>query len=180
MFEAEVIGPTMEKFLIGTCASGSFKYIGLNISRDSKGCTTMDQLEYIQSMETFSINPQRSSLKMSELSDSEKSEYRALLGQLNWISTHTRPDIAFAVCALSASCKNATVWDLLRIKKIMHKFKNYPVKVYFPKLEGINCCKFECFSDALFANLPGSISQGGFIIFLVDDSGNKCPVFLAI
>ena len=58
----------------------------------------------------------------------------------------------------------------------MHKLKNYPVKVYFPKLEGINCCKLECFSDASFANLPGSGSQGGFIIFLVDDRGNKCPV----
>ena len=55
VFESEVIGPIMEKFLIGSCASGSFKYIGLNISRDSKGCTTIDQLEYIQSMETFSL-----------------------------------------------------------------------------------------------------------------------------
>ena len=30
----------------------------------SKGCTTIHQLEHIQSMETFSINLQRSSLKM--------------------------------------------------------------------------------------------------------------------
>ena len=39
----------------------------------------------------------------------EKTKYRLLLGQLNWLVTHTRSDIAFDTCELSVSLNNAKV-----------------------------------------------------------------------
>ena len=46
-------------------------------------------------------------------------------------------------------------------------------------MKPIEECSIECFSDASFANLAGSGSQGGFIIFLRvrDETGERCPVY---
>ena len=43
-------------------------------------------------------------------------------------------------------------------------------------LQTISHCSLECYSDASFANLPGSGSQGGLIIFLQDSTGARCPI----
>ena len=61
----------------------------------------------------------RSMAKSSELSDSERKEFRSLIGQSSWIATQTRPDIAFDVCELSGHCRNATVADAVRLNKII-------------------------------------------------------------
>ena len=34
----------------------------------------------------------------------------------------------------------------------------------------------ECYSDASFANLGDCGSQGGFVIFLPDENGHRCPI----
>ena len=34
----------------------------------------------------------------------------------------------------------------------------------------------ECYSDASFGNLAGGGSQGGYIIFLSDPDGSRCPL----
>ena len=39
----------------------------------------------------------------------EKQKYRTLIGQLNWVSSQTRPDIAFEACEASVSFKDAKV-----------------------------------------------------------------------
>ena len=177
-FETSVIKKLSNLFLIGSVESGAFKYVGLNIQYQSQGHgLSVDQIQYASSLEPVSVSRKRANEKSSDLSEEERAEYRSTVGQLNWIATQTRPDIAFDVCELSVSYPCATVGDLLRLNKVIQRIQSDNVKLRFRKMESLDECHLECYSDASFANLPGGGSQGGFIILLRDPVGSRCPIY---
>ena len=96
-FKRDVVDNLSDMFLIGSSASKAFKYIGLNIESKPTGETTIDQFQYIQNLKMVQISKEKSNSKSSEWFDRQRSDYRSLIGQLNWISTHTRPDISFGI-----------------------------------------------------------------------------------
>ena len=165
-----------EKFLIGSSESITFTYVGLSIKSYRDGLT-IDQNEYIAGLGSIPINKRRASEKSEKLDEKEKKEYRALVGQLNWISTHTRPDIAFETCVLSSSFYEAKVADLIRLNKLVERVQRDNINIYFPRLDNIREVTLECYTDASLQNLTNSNSQGGLIIFLKDNAGKKCPLF---
>ena len=177
LFKAQIVDRLSDLFLIGTAASKAFKYVGLNIAVANDGCTTVDQFEYTQAIQPIAISSKRAMAKSSDLSEREKAEYRALVGQLNWVATHTRPDIAFDVCELGVNYKEATVSDLIRLNKVIRRLKTDNLRLLFAKVENIEQCRLDCYADASFANLAGCASQGGFIVLLRDSSGKSCPIF---
>ena len=85
-FENCVIEKLRNKFLIGSSASRDFRYVGLNMVSTNEGMM-VDQFQYASSLQPICISRGRSANKNSELSESEKTDYRGLLGQLNWLST---------------------------------------------------------------------------------------------
>ena len=113
----------------------------------------------------------------NRLTENEKKAYRALVGQLNWVATHTRPDAGFETCALSSSYQEATLDDLIRLNKLTERVKKENVNLFFPRLRDLRKCSIECYTDAAFKNLQNGKSQGGLIIFLQDSYGNRCPIF---
>ena len=171
-----VIEKLKEKFLIGSAESLNFTYVGLRIQSYKDGWT-IDQNQYIAGLDMIPINKQRASEKKEALDDKEKKEYRALVGQLNWISTHTRPDIAFETCMLSSAFHEAKVADLTRLNKLVERVKRDKVNIYFPRINNIREVTLECYTDASLHNLQKGNSQGGLIIFLKDRSGYKCPLY---
>ena len=175
-FEKQVINKLKEKFLIGSSASITFTYVGLSIKSYSDGIT-IDQTQYISSLNTIPVSKDRISQKKSQLLESEIVAYRALVGQLNWVATHTRPDIAFETCELSVSLKKGTMTDLIRLNKLVERVKKESINLFFPQLKCLRKCTLECFTDASFRNLPNEESQGGLIIFLRDETGKRCPIF---
>ena len=175
-FEECIITKLREEFLVGNSASGSFKYLGLNVMSNSDGIT-VDQIQYASSLSEVKVSYSRAMQKNSELSDHEKAEYRALIGQLSWMATHTRPDIAYDTCELSIAYKRATVGDLVKLNKLVNRVKRESMRLYFPKLLPIGSCVIECYTDASHAKLPDGGSQGGLIVFLRDENGNRCPIY---
>ena len=172
-FEECVISQLKKEFLIGTMDSGSFKYVGLNIRQEAEGIS-VDQENYIRSVNQVEISHKKCQTKSMNLNDEEMHQYRLVVGQLNWIGTQTRPDISFDVCALSMQFGKSTIGDLMEANKVIKRVKTDQVSLFFPVLTGN--IHIEGFSDASFANLSDCHSQGGFIVFIVDENGKRCPI----
>ena len=171
-FEANVIATMKDKFQIGSNETKSFKYVGVNI-KGTSGTVRVDQEHYIEGLQEVGIASDR--FRSDDLTANEKKVYRALVGQLNWVATQTRPDVLFEVCLLSSVFDTATVEDLLCANKLVRKLKASSVILKFPKLHN-DSLFVECYSDASFGNLINGGSQGGYVIFISDTDGNRCPV----
>ena len=176
LFYEQVIKKLEKLFLIGKFGQGEFKYIGLKIDNNDS-ITTIDQLEYASSIQPISVSCKRAGDKSSEINEKEKTEFRSLLGQLNWVGTQTRPDILFDVGDLTGSAKTATINELLRLNKVVSRLDGHQVKLKFPPMEDINGCHLQVFSDASFGNLGDGGSQVGLIVFLVNSDGIRCPLY---
>ena len=109
------------------------------------------------------------------MNSKEQYSYRQVVGQLNWISTQTRPDLAYDVCQLSAKLNTPTIRDLIKANKVLKRAKATQVSLKFKKL--ISPLHLLSYCDASFANLPDGSSQGGMLIFMADDHGNTSPLF---
>ena len=176
VFEELIIEKICELFSIGSSETQTFKYLGLQIDSDGKTICTVDQRAYGASLKKIPISRNRLNNSKSFLSEKERSEYRSLIGQLNWMATQTRPDIAFDVCSLSASSKNATISDVLKANKLVERVQGNTVKLSFLCKSKLSDCELICFSDASFANLSGEGSQGGSVVCLKDSIGNLLPL----
>ena len=176
-FERQIINELKDRLQVGSTDSGQFKYIGLNLTTTGDGNITVDQHQYCATLCPMKLSKTRTMMKTSDLSEEEKAEYRALVGQLNWIATQTRPDISFDIGELSTSTSKARVLDAIRLNKVIERVKTDNVRLVIPNLKPLSMCHIECYADASFANLPDQGSQGGYIIFLCDGGDRKCPLY---
>ena len=177
LFLDTIIKKLINKFRIGSSAKITFTYVGINFNAYNDGLT-MDQDHYINSLTTIPISTARATEKNCDLTKEEKKTFRTLIGQMSWVSTHTRPDVAFETCELGGIYKTAKVSDLIRLNHLVDKIKGNPVHIFYPRLPTLNRCTIRCYSDASFGNLTRDGSQAGFIIFLESDSGHMhCPIY---
>ena len=116
-FFANIVAPMKEQLTVGTSHDGEFfKYIGVNITQKD-GIIGLHQNDYVDSLEKIGLTRAHASRRLDKLGKRELHDYRALVGQINWLGTQTRSDISFDVCELSAVLNAATVDDVLRVKK---------------------------------------------------------------
>ena len=149
-----------------------FKYVGVNVVQAPNKTVKIDQNSYVESIESMPISFERSKVKHSSLQKNEWTLLRSKIGQLNWLSRMSRPDIAFQVCQASTSLKNATVQEVLTINKVISYVKTNHCCIKFPLFKDLSSLHLVVYTDASCANLKDGSSQGGQIIFLTD--GKLC------
>ena len=175
-FIDSIIKKLMTIFKIGSTGSGSFTYVGYRLNTYQDGIT-LDQEQYINSIKDVYLSKKRKIDKTCILTKKELAAFRTLVGQLSWVSTHTRPDIAFEVCELGAKVPIATISDLISLNHLVKRIQTTHVNLYFPNMDSSNEYIIKCFTDASYRSLPLEGSQAGFIIFIETPDGRKrCPI----
>ena len=130
----------------------------------------MSQLGYVHQISSLQIAPERRDKNKLPIDEEERSKLRSLGGQLLWVSSQTRPDVAYGTCMATNSYASGTITELKQANKTVKTLKDSPLKVKFPGIK-LDKASIVVFSDASFANLPDGSSQGGYLVFIADDSG---------
>ena len=167
-FRSTIIDPLKARFLVSAEETDELRYLGLSL----KGIPnefTLNLEHYAKLVKEIDVLPKRES--DDTLTGEETKKLRILSGQLNWLSTQGRPDLAFNSCQVACSIKSATVKDLKYANKTVRMAKGLDYKLTYHPLGDPTSWKIVCFSDASFGNLPDGGSQGGCLTFLVGDKG---------
>ena len=123
-----VMGSIQRKFKISAKHSGSFKYIGLNVSQtDSE--IVVDQRQYVESLKPISLTAERAQQKEEPLTKDEKVSLRSVSGQLLWATTQSRPDASFDACVVSNYGKEPIVKSILMANKSIKKLQGNHVQL---------------------------------------------------
>ena len=168
-FENDVIDKVRETFNISSECKSSFKYLGLEITHTSNGIY-LSQRKYTAELQEIQIENQRKQSVNSPLTELEKTQLRSTIGKLNWLSTETRPDLAYTVSQLASSMKQPTIKSLVYANKIIKYVKQNDVDMFFPKLDLNDIC-VRCYADASFGTLENGGSQAG--VFVEIASGDQ-------
>ena len=110
------------------------------------------------------------------LSSKETQQLRRIAGQLNWVSTQTRPGMAYAASIVCGSIKDAGVRDLISANHFFKILKSTEVMLSFPKTEAIKSAALICFSETSFGHLKCCGSQGGMVVFIEGSNGKYMPL----
>ena len=175
IFHSTVIAKLKEMMTMGNEESLNMTFLGLHIYEDNSALY-LHTNPYSNSLEevVLSVTDKQNTSRL--LNSEEKSKLKHVSGQLNWITTQSRPDLAFENCTIGNSSANATVKSIITANKALKKAKSNDVFLCFPKNLNINEAKLVCFCDASFANLDGGFSQGGHLIFVTDNKGIYCLI----
>ena len=163
LFNEHVVKQLTRKFKIGRRKSGDFRYVGLKIKKEETGISVNQEL-YAEEIEEVRFDVKGRS-NIDNLDQDETWLLRGTAGQINWISSQTRPDVSFDSLELSVERNKASIGTLKRANKVVRKIKIRESEIFFPEIGELE--KQEVYSDAGFCNLPdGMSSTQGEVILL--------------
>ncbi len=95
-------------------------------------------------------------------------QFASLRGQLEYIASGTRPDVAFSLAKLSqVKSEEARNEHAKSLNSAIRKVKSDDIRILFPVQDLESVC-FRSYSDAAFANSSDLKSQLGIVIVLID------------
>ena len=95
----------------------------------------MHQRKYMEEIEIVEID--KPNQKDRILLPHETQQLRRVAGQLNWVSTQTRPDMAYVTSVVNSSIKDATVRDLVTANKFIKLLKCNELVLSFPQINDL-------------------------------------------
>ena len=155
----------------------SFWLRRLQVVKQYENRVILDHSEYIERMKNETVDPKRATDKKEILTTQEQKLYRQLVGQLNWAVQGSRPDMAFEMINMSTKLKQGTVENLVRVIKKISRMKDFHSYMTFPRLNKAAELKIVVFTDASLGNInEGTGSTGAYIVWLMDNTGQCCPI----
>ena len=173
-FYIQVISKLKSTFAVGLEEDTNLKYLGLQISQTKLGISVSTNC-YANSLKSITV-PENKSIGIDGFSSEETKLLKQFCGQINWLSTQGRPNIAFESCFVANSLKTGDPKIFDYANKVIRKTRNQNVILNYPRNFDIFSCCVVTFCDASFCNLPNGGSQGGYVSFIVDKNGVFSPV----
>ena len=152
------------RFKFGAFERGEFKYTGIHFKQWDDYSIEYDQISYIEKISPISISKVRRQQTTSEVSESERTALRSLVGALQYAAVHTRPDISAKEGELQSMVCKATVAELITANKVLSESKQHPVSLMVLPIapQDVTYCAF---SDASFLSNKQNSAHQGTLIF---------------
>ena len=110
------------------------------------------------------------------MEEREQTEFRSRVGQLNWMSQTTRPDMSRQVSQLGQSFHGGRRKEIGRLNKVIEMVKEKPLKVKIEKIDK-GSKYLEVYVDAAFGREGEQRAQVGILIMMRDKKGRKIPLW---
>ena len=168
-FLSKIIPQIKQIFKISLEEEDKFRYLGLNVEQSAHGIhiSLENYIRGMEEMDTSQLGKDKSRL----LNSKEKTELKAMIGQINWASTQSRPDVSFENCILGGLADKSTVAEVYQANKIVRKLQSQRLDLFFSSMFDLESVRIVTFCDSSFGNLHDYGSQGGSLIFLIDRNG---------
>ena len=175
VFEREVEYKLKEKFVFSKMEETSFKYCGCRIEVKNDGSIEADQNEYVENMEQI---PPVEGPTDRRLTEKEKKQVRAMIGEIFWMSLMTRPDLSYDVNVLSSQVSMATVSTVMELNRLVTKVKKYKNNTLkFNKLGKLSDLTAKVFADASYGNRDeGTRSTEGRVVLIQNDNSGSVNI----
>lgn len=157
-----------DMFIVGSQNTESFRYLGMNITQHDDKSISLDQTEYIKSINSISTDTIMNRHNEDDSPLKQKDQLRSLVGKFNWILSVSRPDIAYETRILSTIISEAKMKDIYRANKLLRYMKSEETTLNFPSPMNMNQLHLLVFADSSYGNLRNAGSQGAYIILLSD------------
>ena len=137
-----------DKFVIGKTYSEAFKYVGIEMKQNNVDKSIiMSQDSYIESIKPIELEGSRLSDKNAPMTGKEITLLCGAVGQLNWLSCVSRPDMSFNVSVASSNIKGATVSEVIQVNKVIKRLKQENSPVTFMGID-LKSMYIKSFADA--------------------------------
>ena len=172
LFHLNVVSQLKNIFIVGSESTAAMKYVGIDIAEkpDAITISTAPYLESLKEIDTSVYGSDRS----RELQ--VKTPLRKVSGQLMWITSQNRIELSYENCMVANSISKGTVQDIFNANKAIRKAKGASSPLFYPRGFDMKSATIVAYGDASYGNLPGHGSQGGYLVFLVDNTGKYCPL----
>lgn len=93
---------------------------------------TLSQNGFIDGrLENIKIDKSRAKDPMAKATPEELTDFRSVVGSLQWLSTQSRPDVAFEVNQLQKRVRDLRVYDLVRVNKCVNEVRKHRLSLKF-------------------------------------------------
>ena len=136
-----------KRFKFGSFETGEFKYTGIHFKQWDDGSIEFDQIDYIEKITPINIGKSRRSEPSCEVTPEERSMLRSLIGALQYVAVHSRPDLSAKVGELQSNVTKAKVEDMIIANKVLHEAKVHKVSLMVLPIssnKGHILCVFRC------------------------------------
>jgi len=163
-----------KKYPFGSKKIKQFTFTRIEMDQLPNGTITMKQ-----SIDPIKIPMERRQQPDSKITEEERQTLQGLIGSLQYVAVHTRPDLSSRLSTLQSSINSATINTLISANQALHEAKKYHDTTIQIQPIPIEDFRFLAFSDASFASKANPSSHTGSIIMGTHRSirdNVSCPV----